>query len=468
LKHFLTPFDARFEEMNRDNWYKIAVRDTSSGLIVAMMAIPMAMGFAMASGLRPEHGIVAGAVAGLVGALFAGSKYNVYGPVAALIPVIASIMAKYRTDEDPFAGHGFLVLICMCSGPILMLCAMVGWGKVGNLVPHSIVVGFSAGIAVTIALTQLGEVLGLKAAVTGSTLNKLNVIAENIGQFNGAALVIAGLTFLITRYLLKISIYIPAPLIAVGLSTVLAATLLGDRGLSLIVTKYGEIPTDFLRVTPPKLPSWEPSVLADLALYAFAFAFVCGFESILAARMGDRLADNRKTPYNPDKEFWGQGLIQSLVPLLNGMPLSGALARTATNIKAGAVTPLAGIMKCVLKLGIAFFLADYLELVPMACIGGIMMWVSFNMIKPAEIKQVIAHSRFHTFLMIYTGVMVIALGFLPAVLSAMVIYGVLFKFLDKPAPEHEPEPPSDASLAVPAAHLAPERTESGLFANSNR
>ena len=127
------------------------------------------------------------------------------------------------------------------------------------------------------------------------------------------------------------------------------------------------------------------------------------------------------------------------MPLLNGMPLSGALARTATNIKAGADTPLAGIMKCVLKLGLAYFLTDYLEIVPMACIGGILMWVSFNMIKPTEIKQVIAHSRFHTFLMVYTGVMVIALGFLPAVLSAMVIYGVLYKFLEKPASVHETE-----------------------------
>jgi MFS superfamily sulfate permease-like transporter len=167
--------------------------------------------------------------------------------------------------------------------------------------------------------------------------------------------------------------------------------------------------------------------------------------------MGDRLADNRKTPYNPDKEFWGQGLIQSLVPLLNGMPLSGALARTATNIKAGAATPLSGIMKCVLKLALAFFLADYLELVPMACIGGIMMWVSFNMIKPTEIKQVIAHSRFHTFLMVYTGVMVIATSFLTAVLSAMVIYGVLYKFLERPATDHVTESPGSEKQAEQAA-----------------
>src|SRR5689334_9563214 len=104
LKHFLNPFDARFEEMRSGNWLRVVIRDASAGLLVAMMAIPMAMGFAIASGLRPEHGILAGAIAGLVGALFGGSKYNVYGPVAALIPTIAGIMEAYKTAADPFAG----------------------------------------------------------------------------------------------------------------------------------------------------------------------------------------------------------------------------------------------------------------------------------------------------------------------------------------------------------------------------
>src|SRR5262245_43056507 len=173
LKHFLNPFDARFEEMRSGNWLRVAIRDTSAGLLVAMMAIPMAMGFAIASGLRPEHGILAGAIAGLVGALFGGSKYNVYGPVAAVIPTIAAIMATYRTPDDPYAGLGYLVLICLCSGPILMACALFGWGRIGNLVPHSIVVGFSIGIAVTIALTQFGEILCLKTEVTVVIANQI-------------------------------------------------------------------------------------------------------------------------------------------------------------------------------------------------------------------------------------------------------------------------------------------------------
>ncbi|MEQ1920139.1 MAG: SulP family inorganic anion transporter, partial [Elusimicrobiota bacterium] len=237
-------------------------------------------------------------------------------------------------------------------------------------------------------------------------------------------------TFLLVRVLLGVSLYIPAPMLALAAGTVMSATVFAKDGLSLVKTKYGEIPTDFLKVTPPGIPSWEMPVLGDLLFYSLAFAFVCGFESILAARMADRLADNKGTPYDPDKEFWGQGLIQTFVPMLNGMPLSGALARTATNIKLGAATPLAGIMKFVFKLSLAYFLADYLELVPMACIGGILMWVAVNMVKVSEMKQVWAESRPHFWLMAYTAVMVVAANFLAGVLSAMFIYGIFRRRFD--------------------------------------
>jgi SulP family sulfate permease len=427
LKYFMNPFDHRYEDMDRKNWVGTALRDVSAGLIVAMMAIPMAMGFAIASGLRPEHGILAGAIAGLFGALFGGSKYNVYGPVAALIPVIAGIMAKYATPADPFAGHSFLVLICMGSGLLLLPIALLGWGKVGNLVPHSVVVGFSAGIAVTIALTQFGEVLGLKTAVTGSFFQKLTTIVAHIHETNGTAIFLGLAIFVITKILLGISIYIPAPLIALGFGTLLSSTVFSDSGIALVSTKYGQIPTNFFMITPPGMPSTEMSVILDLVFYSVAFAFVCSFESVLAARMADRLADNKRTPYDPNKEFWGQGLIQIFVPLLNGMPLSGALARTATNIKVGAVTPLAGIMKCFLKLLLAWFLADYLEQVPMACIGGILLWVALNMVKVNEMKEIWGQNKYHAALMIYTAIVVVFAGFMAGVLSAMIIYAAFYK-----------------------------------------
>src|SRR6187399_3251085 len=150
LRYFINPVDGRYEDLRRGDWKINVFRDFMAGLIVAMVAIPLAMGFAMASGLRPEQGIVGGAVAGLIGALFGGSKYQVYGPTAAFIPVIAGLMATY--------SHSFLVLVSIVAGVMLILSGILKFGKIVEKVPHSIVVGFTIGIAIVIAFSQVGEV----------------------------------------------------------------------------------------------------------------------------------------------------------------------------------------------------------------------------------------------------------------------------------------------------------------------
>jgi MFS superfamily sulfate permease-like transporter len=455
LKLFLNPFDRRYEDLLNQRWQLVVLRDFSAGLIVAMMAIPLAMGFAIASGLKPEQGIVGGAVAGLVGALFGGSKYQVYGPTAAFIPVIAGMMATFAPVYGFDQAHGLLVTAAIVAGIILMVMGLTGLGKLANFVPHSIVVGFTVGIAVTIALSQVTEVLGLPELGKGAKfLDKVKHIGDHLGQYHGDALLLALVTFLCTQWLLKISKYLPAPLIAMGIGIGLSRVLRDGADIVLIKTRFNEIPTDFSRITPPVMPELNWEALQFLGYMVAAIVFVSGVESLLCSRMADRLADNRGTPYNPNKEFWGQGLVQIFVPLLNGFPHTGALARTATNIKVGAVTPLAGIFKCFLKLAIAFYLASYLELVPMACIGGILMWVAFNMVKPAEVKQVFAHNWFHVALMIYTAVAVIVTDFLTGVLTATVLYGGLFKFLDKPVATPEKEGHAEHEMpGVPSPHV---------------
>ena len=431
LLYYLNPFDGRYDDLPKGNWKLNVLRDFTAGLIVAMVAIPMAMGFAMASGLRPEQGIVGGAVAGLVGALWGGSKYQVYGPTAAFIPVIAAIMATYNLS--------FLVLASVIAGVILMLMGVARLGRLSNLVPHSIVVGFTIGIAITIAFSQIGEVLGIKAKMGTSFFDKLQVIFANLGMMNGYAIVLGLLTFIITKYLLKVSPFIPAPLVALGVATTLSSTVFAGKGLLLIKDKYGSIPTDFFVFQPPAAIPLDAKMLLDLAYFVAAIVFVSAVESLLCSRMADRLAENKGTPFNPNKELWGQGMVQIIIPLLNGFPHTGALARTATNVKVGAQSPLAGIFKAVLKLLMAAFLAQSLELVPMACIGGILLFVSTAMVKPAEVREVLGLSRFHIGLMIYTAVMVVVTDFLTGVLSAIVIYAIAYKFIvkkiDDPAAE---------------------------------
>jgi len=434
IKLFFTFFDSRWEDLTKENWLKTIYKDFSAGLIVAMTAIPMAMGFAMAMGMRPEHGIIAGALACVIGRTFGGSKYQVYGPTAAFIPVIAALISKYSNPANGGTfeqAHGFLVLVSIISGIVLIIMGVNGVGKYAKLVPNSIIVGFTVGIAVAIAATNFKDILGLdsfKALLGDSSRNlteKIKYMSEHLHLINGWSILLGLITFILAKYLLKISIYIPGPVIAMSTATLLAATLLGDKNIILVRDLYGSIPNNFFNLQLPFLPAMNGSVMIDIVYFVVGIVFVSGVESVLCSSMADRLAKNDRTPFNPDKEFFGQGLVQIITPLVQGFPCTGALARTATSIKAGATTPLAGYFKAVLKLTMAFFLAQYLELIPMACIGGILVWVASNMIKPSEIKEIKHAGKFEFSMMIYTAVMVPMTDFLTGVLSALVIYFIV-------------------------------------------
>jgi SulP family sulfate permease len=442
LKLFFTFFDSRWEDLEKHNWKSTVYRDFSAGLVVAMTAIPMAMGFAIAMGLRPEQGIIAGALACVVGRTFGGSKYQVYGPTAAFIPVIAALMVKYGAANGGNAeqAHGFLILVSIIAGIILMIMGLFGLGKYGKLVPNSIIVGFTIGIAISIALTNLEDILGIESFkdmlgqdenIQGGFFHNIYIAFGNLDKINLWSVFIGLLTFTITKGLLRVSIFIPAPIIAIATSTLLTATLLKDKGLILVKDLYGSIPNNFFVFTSPHLPDMTGAVIMDIIYFVFAIIFVSAVESVLCSTMADKMAGNKKTLFNPDKELWGQGLVQVIVPLVNGFPCTGALARTATSIKAGAKTPLAGYFKAILKLTMAFYIAQYLELIPMACIGGILVWVASNMIKPSEIKETKHDGKFEFSMMLYTAVMVPLTDFLTGVLSALIIYFIVVKLFPK-------------------------------------
>lgn len=442
LKLFFTFFDSRWEDLEKHNWKSTIYRDFSAGLVVAMTAIPMAMGFAIAMGLRPEQGIIAGALACIVGRTFGGSKYQVYGPTAAFIPLIAALMVKYGVENGGTTAqaHGFLIFVSIIAGIILMLMGLFGLGKYAKLVPNSIIVGFTVGIAVSIALTNLEDIFGIESFkdmlgqdedIKGGLIHNIYLAFNNLDKINLWSVFIGVLTFVITKGLLRISIFIPAPLIAIATSTILSATVLQNKGLILVKDLYGSIPNNFFVFTTPRLPEMSGAVFMDILYFVFAIIFVSAVESVLCSTMADKLANNNRTRFNPDKELWGQGMVQIIIPLVNGFPCTGALARTATSIKAGARTPLAGYFKGVLKLIMAFYIAQYLELIPMACIGGILVWVASNMIKPSEIKETKHEGKFEFSMMLYTAVMVPLTDFLTGVLSALIIYFIVKKFFYK-------------------------------------
>ncbi len=414
--YYMTPWDGRFEDLKRGSIALNIFRDFTAGLIVAMVAIPLAMGFAMASGLRPEQGIVGGAVAGLIGALFGGSKYQVYGPTAAFIPLIAALVGTH--------GYEALIVCSLAAGVILMLLGLARAGSIVARVPQSIVVGFTIGIAVVIATSQIGELLGLKAKLGTTFFSKVSGIVANLGELNLFAIALGLATFFMTRSLLRVSPFLPAPLIALGVATLVSATTWANKGLVLVQDRFGAIPTNFLVLTAPSWPKWS----FDLIYFTAAIVFVAAVESLLCSRMADRLAGNKGRPFDPNKELWGQGLVNSAVVLFNGFPHTGALARTATNIKVGALSPLAGIFKFALKLVLAAYLASVLQIVPMACLAGILLFVASGMVKKAEVTEVWAEGSKDRTIMITTAVMVVLVDFLVGVVSGLVVWGVLSRF----------------------------------------
>lgn len=414
IKHYLTPNDGRYEDLNKGN----VAKDLMAGLVVAMVAIPLAMGFAMASGLRPEQGIVGGAIAGLFGALFGGSKYQVYGPTAAYIPIIGGLMAVY--------DHRMLVAVSIIAGIMLMLSGIFKFGKIIEMVPHSIVVGFTIGIAIVIAFSQMGEVFGFKQSLGYGLISQIKKIIANISQINYFAVILAIITFAICKLLLKTSKFIPGPLIGLAFGWLAGNTFWSDKGLIRVTDKFGQIPENLFQLTLPSVNyPINGQLIYDMIYFAFAIYFVAAIESLLCSRMADRLANNKGQPFNPNKELWGQGMVNIFTPLMNGFPHTGALARTAVNIKLGAVSPLAGIAKFVFKILLAVFLSNYLEQVPMACIGGILLYVASGMVKGHEIKEVLnMNDKLHLSLMIFTALMVPFTDFLTAVISAIAIYAV--------------------------------------------
>ncbi len=424
LLYYQNPNDGRFEDLKKGNKAKNIFKDLTAGLIVAAVAIPLAMGFAMASGLRPEQGIVGGAVAGLLGALFGGSKYQVYGPTAAFIPVIGGLMVTYN--------HGFLVLVSLFAGILLVFSGLFKFGRIVEKVPHSIVVGFTIGIAVVIAMSQIDEVLGSKEKRGYSIMAQIKFPVSNMCAANIYAIILALLTFAICKTLIKVSTFIPAPLIGLAFGFIAGQTFWSDAGLILIKDKFGSIPTDFTKITPPIFPeAWTGKVIFDFFYFGIAVYIVAAIESLLCSRMADRLANNTGQKFDPNKELWGQGMVNMFTPLFNGFPHTGALARTAVNIRLGAVSPLAGIAKFAFKLTLAALAAVYLEKVPMACIGGILLYVASGMVKAKEVKEVIGMSKYHIGLMIYTAVMVPVTGFMTAVVTAIAIYAISFRWVEK-------------------------------------
>lgn len=402
--------DQRYEDYQQNKKRHCLIRDAVAGLIVALVSIPLGVGFAIASGLQPEQGIIAGAFAGILGGLFGGSKYQVYGPTAAFIPLLSGIVAKYDVP--------FLILASVIAGCLIVLMGLFKLGDHFSKVPFSVTVGFTIGIALCIVLGQLPDALGSVSPTPVHTLEKLQALGNLSGHPNIDAVLLAALTFLIIRSCYKISVFIPGPLIAIVTAVLLAHTVFIVQPVPLVADKLGEISGGIFKLT---LPGLGTNSLVELILPVLSIVFIASLESLLSARMADRLA---KTTFffSPNRELVGQGIVNTVVPLLNGFPCTGAFARTATGIKAGATSPLSSLFNGSFMLILMLFFNRYIAMIPLACISGLLIFVACSMVKAEEVRHVFKEGRFHVFLMFYTALVTFLADLLIAVSSATAIY----------------------------------------------
>lgn len=342
--------------------------DIMAGIIVGIVALPLAIAFGIASGVSPEKGIITAIVAGLLISVFGGSKVQIGGPTGAFIIIIYGIIEQY--------GVSGLTIATFMAGAFLVLFGLLRLGTIIQYIPYPIVVGFTSGIAITIFSTQVKDFFGMQIEkVPSDFVEKWICYANNVSTIDLWSLFIGMLSLVTIIVLPRISKKIPGSLIAIILTTVVALVLRNYLGITSIET-IGDrfsISSDMPGADVPEL-SWL--TMKGLVQPALTIALLGAIESLLSATVADGVIGDR---HNSNNELIGQGIANLVTPIFGGIPATGAIARTMTNINNGGRTPVAGIIHAVVLLLIFLFLMPLAKYIPMACLAGILVMVSYNM-----------------------------------------------------------------------------------------
>ena len=342
--------------------------DIMAGIIVGIVALPLAIAFGIASGVSPEKGIITAIVAGLLVSVFGGSKVQIGGPTGAFIIIIYGIIEQY--------GMSGLTTATFMAGAFLVLFGLLRLGTIIQYIPYPIVVGFTSGIAITIFSTQVKDFFGMQIEkVPSDFVEKWICYANNVSTIDLWSLFIGMLSLVTIIVLPRISKKIPGSLIAIILTTVVALVLRNYLGITSIET-IGDrfsISSDMPGADVPEL-SWL--TMKGLVQPALTIALLGAIESLLSATVADGVIGDR---HNSNNELIGQGIANLVTPIFGGIPATGAIARTMTNINSGGRTPVAGIIHAVVLLLIFLFLMPLAKYIPMACLAGILVMVSYNM-----------------------------------------------------------------------------------------
>jgi SulP family sulfate permease len=347
--------------------------DLTAGITVGLVALPLAMAFAIASGLPPEAGIYCAIVTGAIISAGGGSMVQIGGPTGAFVVVIAGIVATH--------GVPGLFMCTMMGGVMLILLGLTGMGGAIRFIPRPVIVGFTNGIAVIIATTQLREFLGLTMTrMPDDFVGRMAEIGRALPTTDATTAVLSVATLLILILCQTLKTRIPGVIVALAAGTA-AASLLG-LSVATIDTRFHGIPGGWPAFA---IPEFRVDLLLALLPAAFTVAMLGGIESLMSATIADRLTGDR---HNPNVELVAQGVANIASPLFGGLPATGAIARTATNIRSGAKTPVAGIVHALTLLAIVLWAAPLAALVPMPVLAAILVMVAWNMGDWAEIPDI--------------------------------------------------------------------------------
>ena len=390
---------------------RLFVADLLSGITVGLVALPLAMAFAIASGVPPQAGLYCAIVAGFVISALGGSKTQIGGPTGAFVVVVFGIVAKYGMDG--------LFLCTLMAGVFLLILGATGLGTAVKFIPRPVVVGFTNGIAVIIASTQIKDFFGLKIdKVPGEFLGRIQSIAHNFYSFSpletGLAVAALAVIIVFMRYVKRVPGYIVA--LVVGT----AAVMLLKLPVETIGTRFGGIPAGLPTL---KVPHFRIDLLRPLISPAITVAMLGAIESLMSAVVSDRMSNDK---HNPNVELMAQGVANILSPLFGGLPATGAIARTATNIRSGAKTPVSGMIHALTLLGIVVFAAPLARFIPLSVLAAILLVVSYNMGEWGEIPELLKLSRMEIATWLVTFLLTVFADLTVAVEAGMILAVLVF------------------------------------------
>jgi SulP family sulfate permease len=350
------------------------LHDLLAGITVGLVALPLAMAFGIASGVTPQAGLYTAVVAGFLISALGGSRTQIGGPTGAFVVIVAGIVAKF--------GMPGLAMVTVMAGIILLLMGLTGLGSTVRFIPRSVVIGFTNGIAVLIASTQIKDFFGLRTpAVPSEFLPRMKLLAAHYGSFNPAALALGLGTLAILILLPRLTRRVPSSIVAVLACTAVSAFF--RLPVETIGTRFGGIPRGF---PPFAIPDFHAEHILPLIPAAFTVAMLAALESMLSAVVADGMTGDR---HNSNVELVAQGVANLVSPLFGGIPATGAIARTATNIRAGARSPVSGMIHALTLLGILLVAAPLASYIPLTTLAAVLFVVAYNMGEWNEIGAVL-------------------------------------------------------------------------------